>query len=133
MHLLQSPVSYTPVRLSGGSGPNEGRVEIYHDGTWGTICDDSWDINDANVVCRQLGYPSAREGAVFSVSNKFGAGSGHIFLDDVRCVGTEESLGRCANGGWYNQNCDHSEDVGIVCNLESSGKIIMIVVMKQAL
>ena len=45
-----------PVRLSNGTIPNEGRVEININGHWGTICDIYWDTNDASVICRQLGY-----------------------------------------------------------------------------
>ena len=45
------------VRLVGGSVADEGRVELCLNNAWGTICDDGFDVNDANVICRQLGYP----------------------------------------------------------------------------
>ncbi|XP_011677589.2 sushi, von Willebrand factor type A, EGF and pentraxin domain-containing protein 1 [Strongylocentrotus purpuratus] len=96
------------VRLVGGSSPNEGRVEILINGEWGTVCDDMWDMTDANVVCRQLGF-----GVAFRALSSFGLGSGPISMDNVECDGTETSLLSCTHLGSH--NCQHQEDVGIVC------------------
>ena len=106
------------IRLVGGTNATEGRVEITRNGTWGTICDDSWNIQDANVVCRQLGYDRASE----AFSNAyFGAGTGPIYLDDVTCFGSETSLDQCFSRPWAEHNCQHYEDAGVRCYGEEGG------------
>ncbi|XP_075865760.1 putative DMBT1-like protein [Microcebus murinus] len=101
------------LRLVGGSGRCSGRVEVLHQGAWGTVCDDLWDLNEAEVVCRQL-----RCGRAVSALGKahFGPGSGDIFLDNMQCAGAERYLGQCAHAGWSEHNCGHHEDAGVICS-----------------
>jgi hypothetical protein len=100
------------LRLVNGSRQEEGRVEIFWNNEWGTICDDYWDMADASVVCQQLGYPAA----LLAVTNgRFGMGSGPIWIDNVHCLGSESRVQDCLFGGFGIHNCKHSEDAGVVC------------------
>ena len=55
-YLAHTCIKSGALRLAGGSTIYEGRVEICNNNTWGTICDDHWDTDDAQVVCRQLNF-----------------------------------------------------------------------------
>ena len=108
------------VRLVGGSSYNEGRVEVYYNNQWGTVCDDGWDDIDASVVCRQLGFGSSGK-AIGSAG--FGQGSGSIWLSSVTCAGSEPILASCGHPGVsITSSCYHFEDAGVRCSNED-GKI----------
>ncbi|XP_035024084.1 lysyl oxidase homolog 3B isoform X2 [Hippoglossus stenolepis] len=104
------------VRLTGYPRKhNEGRVELFYKGEWGTICDDDFSITNANVLCRQLGFVSATG---WTHSAKYGKGQGKIWLDNVLCNGGERSIENCKSRGWGNSDCTHDEDAGVVCKDE---------------
>ena len=101
----------------GGTTPLEGRVEIFLLGHWGTVCDYNWDIVDAIVVCRQLGYPRAVEAPI---SAAFGAGSGPSWYYRMYCTGTESNLTECSKNTYnFGSACPHSRDAGAVCSSQS--------------
>uniref|UniRef100_A0A4W5NUR6 Lysyl oxidase homolog n=1 Tax=Hucho hucho TaxID=62062 RepID=A0A4W5NUR6_9TELE len=107
----------TPIiqlRLAGDKHKHyEGRVEVYYNGEWGTVCDDDFSIHAGNVVCRELGYVEA---VSWSPSSKYGKGEGRIWLDNVHCSGLERTLAQCESNGFGVSDCKHSEDVGVVCS-----------------
>ena len=116
--------------LVGGANDAEGRVEICRGNSYGSVCDDRWDLADATVVCKQLGFNGieiqcnidgcinikislvASDVVAFGRAY-FGEGSGDIFLDELACTGNEQRLSVCATDPSH--DCTHAEDAGVRC------------------
>ncbi len=110
------------VRLVDGDSICSGRVEVLSNNQWGTVCGDGWDMTDAVVVCRELGCGSPVE------ANKgaYGSGIGPIWMDDVKCTGTEATLRHCRSNGWGVHDCKHANDAGVVCRGELPDSIFLL-------
>ncbi|XP_013414821.1 uncharacterized protein LOC106176828 isoform X2 [Lingula anatina] len=101
------------IRLRGGTTSLAGRVEVFLGSRWGTVCDDAWNVEDAHVVCRQLGYDRGAEEA--TVGGVFGQGQGEILMDNVQCFGFESSLQSCSHIPAAGHDCSVSETAGVIC------------------
>ena len=97
------------VRLVNGSTKYKGRVEVYYNGEWGTVCSDGWDMNDANIVCRQLGFGLATAVPFYEEDGS------QIWFDNVDCNGTELTIEYCSHSGWGIESCDRAEYAGAEC------------------
>ncbi len=101
--------------MVGGNSSLQGRVEVLYNGIWGTVCRKNWDLQDANVVCRELGYAGAAA-AVRNAAYIYGQGTGVIWMAYVDCKGNETSLLECKQRyGWGENYCSHYEDAGAIC------------------
>ncbi|XP_072273477.1 scavenger receptor cysteine-rich type 1 protein M130 isoform X2 [Pyxicephalus adspersus] len=103
------------LRLMGGNTECEGRLEVKHQGEWGTVCGEYWQKKEAEVVCRQLGCTSFHGEAAMVKATSFGPGSGRIWFSDVTCSGEESDLWQCKHQMWGNPFCQHKQDVGVIC------------------
>ena len=113
--LLLANLCCFTVRLVNGPTKYEGRVEVYHNGEWGTVCGDGWDLNGAQIVCSELGLGNA---ITATVGAFYGQGSGRIWLDNVKCVGTERTIRNCSHNEWEIFSSCHYylyDDAGVKC------------------
>ncbi|NXJ84372.1 C163A protein, partial [Trogon melanurus] len=101
------------LRLAAGGGPCAGRVEVKLRGQWGTVADEKWDMEEAEVVCRQLGCGSA--GAAFPARARFSEVDSPINLALVDCAGDEAALWDCEIRGWGPYNITHGFDTAVIC------------------
>ena len=110
---MMSSSGHQAVRLAGGTDRCAGRVELWRDGRWGTVCDDQWDLRDADVVCGQLGCGYALN--VTGQGGPFPSGRGPIHLDELNCTGKEGNLWACP-ATHNDTDCGHKEDAGVICS-----------------
>ncbi|KAH9512412.1 hypothetical protein Btru_039481 [Bulinus truncatus] len=114
------------VRLIDGTSAYEGTVEVFHNNRWGTVCDDHWITENAQVVCHMLGHK--REGAIAVTDNGFHYNRTREFwLDDVICSGNEMSLFNCSHSTWGHNDCEAGEVAGVRCVPESYGRFIRLI------
>ncbi|KRZ28507.1 Neurotrypsin [Trichinella pseudospiralis] len=100
------------VRLVNGSSIDRGRLEVKFYGIWGTVCNRDFTVHDAAVVCRMLGKQGV---PIIEPYQKYGSGTGPIWLQNPGCSGDEEELTRCRIRRWGYSKCSHDEDVALYC------------------
>nr|XP_060615988.1 soluble scavenger receptor cysteine-rich domain-containing protein SSC5D-like [Anolis sagrei ordinatus] len=111
-HRKDAGVECAELRLVNGSSNCSGMVEVFHNETWGTICNAGWDLKDAQVVCRELGCGKALSA---SGGARLGRGTGPIWLQQMNCTGKEDFLRQCPKGQWGEHSCNHSRDASVEC------------------
>ena len=114
VHHFNAFYNSNTVRLAGGRSYNQGRVEVYYNGEWGTVCNTGWDNTAASVVCRQLGLGASGRTLY---SRYYDKGSGLIFLSNVKCSINDHSLASCSHlGVGITYGCNHDDDAGVECD-----------------
>lgn len=114
------------IRLVHGRSSLEGRIEVYYNGSWGTLCAEGWDMNAATVVCRELNLGSVIEPLIVDQGQRFPQIDGYkntkIWLNGIHCKGNEKSILECDHEAWGNNECSHLEDVGVRCKGPDTSK-----------
>jgi hypothetical protein len=109
---LSTEESAITVRINGVQHKHFGFVEVKYNGTWIPVCGDTWDILDAHVMCRMLGYKAGLAGI-----KRFGTGGTGLWMGGVECSGEEVSIGECYHRGWSNMLCQGNFSAGVMCQV----------------
>ncbi|WAR06753.1 NETR-like protein [Mya arenaria] len=110
------------VRLTGGSSPKAGRLEVFYNHQWGSVCDDGVTNNLSRVVCSQLGYHTSHPSVIRYLGYEYDTADMPIWLDSVECRGGERYISECDHDPWGLHDCTHDEDVGINCSTKKRGE-----------
>ena len=110
------------VRIVGApASSQEGVVQVFYNNTWGWVCDEQWDKQNADVVCRELGLTNSSATQIVAANNQE---HGTIWTNNVHCVGNESSLFSCPHDEWkLNGSCGNNQRAGLVCS-GSDGEIL---------
>ena len=114
-----TPIFLLLVRLGGDKYLGEGLVQVYHEKTWGWICSEKWNKQNADVLCRELGYTNASS-SYSSSANMVG----EVWMNNVQCQGTERSLLFCAHDGWKSHSCTNGRVAGVFCVVPEGKRIL---------
>ena len=112
--LLNLLIGEGSVRLTGGALDNEGRLEVFFDGEWGSVCNRNWGRWSGSVACKDLGYESLVK--VTGTSQYNNAENIPIWLNGVQCAKNDRRIRDCAHEPVGYQPCSHDEDVGLICS-----------------
>lgn len=98
-----------------GDSSDSGRLEIYHQGKWGTICSDKFGYREAKVACLMMGYtkPVHYYGSTNDDSTDNDSTNDEVVLSEVKCQGTEDHLSSCDYG--YDQTCQQGGPIYLQC------------------
>ena len=124
-----------PVRLTAGTY-RDGTVEVFYQGKWGTVCADQWNTPDADVICKQMGFPGSSRAVtrfvclfvvvvvvvvvylILHSSSQYVDYSVPVWLGGVSCGGNELHITDCPNDGWGSSSCDYYLQAGVTCEPE---------------
>lgn len=104
-------IFHTEVKLVNGTGPCDGRVQVLYTGHWGSVCNTGWGLEEATVLCRELGC-----GEVTKLTSYAGPFDGPRWMDNVVCRGKELTLRSCSFTGWGVSGCGDGHFAGVTCN-----------------
>ncbi|KAJ8032574.1 Macrophage receptor MARCO [Holothuria leucospilota] len=112
VHFSQTSDGLQGIRLTDATNSLSGRVKILYDNQWGFVCgDDQWDLNDARVVCRQLGYDKATQIYTFSPRRV----PKIVWMSNVQCRGNETSISSCRHERFRQGSCSIGKYAGVAC------------------